>query len=436
MNTNNKQDILSEEPAVVVIKCKGYSHIVLNRPDNLNTINPQLTSALLTSLITCEEDEDTRFIILRGSGRAFSAGGDIKEIVSIVESGRTNDIHFDKSIRVFYETLFYMGCVMKTPVISFMNGITVGGGIGISQLTAFKIATENTTFCLPEALIGHFCDVGSSFTVPRMEGYLGVYLALTGHSFKAEDALFAGFATHFMVSENITALEKKLSEQEDITLDIIDSIIQEFSASTDHDASHYRLYGDILQIIERCFKYSSVQEIMNALEKEGTEFTERCLKSIKLCSPTSLQVIIDTISQGKSKSMAQCLNYEYRLWCNLPYAHDYREGVHALLEKRRPQWIPSTLDEIDSNYIQSNFFIRVRSAPSMDLSQDFTTSPYKRFHLPTFEEVIDIQKKYGLKTRKEIIGWFLNDRKGKFGVKQKVTDILDRNKIGSTLAKI
>ncbi|KAG2231052.1 hypothetical protein INT48_007563, partial [Thamnidium elegans] len=379
---------------------------------------------------SCDEDKDTRFIILRGSGRAFCAGGDIKG------SGSTNELYFDKNIRAFHETLFYMGCVMKTPVISFLNGITVGGGIGISQLTAFKIATENTTFCLPEASIGHFCDAGSSFIIPRMEGYLGVYLALTGHSFKAEDTLFAGFATHFMDSENITALEKKLSEQDSITLDIIDSIIQEFSVSMDHVASNYRFYGDTLQAIERCFKYNSVQDIIKALEREGTKFAEGCLKSINFCSPTSLQVIMNAINQGKSRSMAQCINYEYHLWCNLPFAHDYKEGVYALLEKRRPQWIPSTLDEIDSNYIQSNFFTRVRSAPFMDLSYDFTTSPYKRFHLPTFEEVVDIQKKYGLKTRKEIIDWFLNDRKGKFGVKQKVTDILDRNKIGSTWAKI
>ncbi|GAA5808036.1 hypothetical protein MFLAVUS_001418 [Mucor flavus] len=398
MNTNNEQNILSGESTVAVIKCKGYSHIVLNRPDNLNTINPQLTSALSTSLIRCEEDEDTKFIILRGSGRAFCAGGDIKDIVSIIESGRTSEVFFDKSIHAFYETLFYMGCVMKTPIISFLNGITVGGGIGISQLTAFKIATENTTF--------------------------------------SEDTLFAGFATHFMDSENITALEKKLSEQDNITLDNIDSIIQEFSVSMDHAALHYKLYGDILQVIERCFKYSSVREIIKALEKEGTKFAARCIKSINTCSPTSLQVIMDTINQGKNRSLAQCLNYEYQLWCNLPYAHDYREGVNALLEKRRPQWIPSTSDEIDSKYIQSNFFSRVKSVPSMELSRDFTTNPYKRFHLPTLEEVIDIQKKYGLKTRKEIVNWFLNDRKGKFGVKQKVTDILNRSKIGDTLAKI
>ncbi|KAG2234958.1 hypothetical protein INT48_005112, partial [Thamnidium elegans] len=416
----------SKERAVITVKYPGYSHIVFNRPHQLNTISVQFSHDLFDNLKGCEKDEDTKFIILRGEGRAFCAGGDIKDLVRVVNGDVEYKTALDRGVFVFHEAIYYMGCVMRTPIISLMDGITFGGGIGFSQLSVFKIATENTKFAFPEAAIGHFCDASSSFTIPRMEGHLGTYLGLTGHQFKAEDTIFAGLATHFMNSSNITALEKKLAELKSITLDTIYSTINEFSVGQDHVPSHYELFGEKLEIIESCFQFNSVELIVEALERNGTQFAKSCLKSIAGNSPSSLKVNMDTIRRGATKSMSECISYEYRAWRTLPLSHDYKEGVQSLLAKKKPQWAPSKLEEISDEYVKSILLAKVKVNPYMDLSFDYNTSPHKKYNLPTREDVLSVTARHNLLTHTDIIAHFIKDNQGRFGVKQKVNDILVR----------
>ncbi|GAA5814964.1 hypothetical protein MFLAVUS_008467 [Mucor flavus] len=392
----------SEEQAVITIKYPGYSHI------------------------GCENDDDTKFIILRGEGRAFCAGGDIKDLVRVVNGDVEYKAALDRGVFVFHEAIYYMGCVMKTPIISIMNGITFGGGIGFSQLSSFKIATENTKFAFPEAAIGHFCDASASFTIPRMEGHLGVYLGLTGHQFNAEDAIFAGLATHFMDSSNINALEKKLAGLKSVTLDTICSAINEFSVGQDHVLSHNELLGEKLEIIESCFRFNSVELIVEALKRNGTQFAKSCLKSIAGNSPSSLKVNMRTIRRGATKSMSECISYEYRAWHTLPVSHDYKEGVRSLLEKKNPQWAPSKLEDIDDEYVKSKLLAEVKVKPYMDLSFDYSTSPHKKYNLPTREDVLLVTARYNLLNHTDVIAWFIKNYQGRFGVEQKVNDILVR----------
>ncbi|CAO3656453.1 unnamed protein product [Mucor hiemalis] len=309
------------------------------------------------------------------------------------------------------------------PVICYMDGITAGGGLGFALHSTFKIATENTVVTLPEGRIGHYCDATNSYFMSRLDGYLGVYLALTGHSLKAEDVVFAGLATHFVPSSELEALGEKLSRLRDFSVDAIDSAIQEIAVKAAHKPTNYTLFGEKLEIIERCFKYETVEEIIEALKNEKSKFAQSCLKSMSELCPLSLKITLHALRLATYSSMFQCIDRDSRGWSAVPQSYNYMEGVKALLEKRRPQWIPAKLEDIHHD-IESTHFPKESTVYSYDIKADHMTSPYQSFLPPTRCEVRRIELTKGLTSRTEIVNWFLKNRKFKFGTKEIVEGIL------------
>lgn len=314
----------------------------------------------------------------------------------------------------------------------------MGGGVGLSVHAPFRIATENTLFAMPETAIGFLPEVGGSFFLSRLDGQLGVYLGLTGKRLKASDVLYAGIATHFVPSSRLAALEARLSELDQANFDMVNSAIEEFSAELDSEPG-FSLGGEKRQVIDRCFKFDTVGEIVQALEKETAEpeFVQETLKLLHSMSPTSLKVTLQQIRNGASLSLAQCFKMEYHLVQKFLQDHDFKEGVTAtLVTREKPQWKPSRLADVDDKKLKSNYF----DSPSplrLELlsTRDYKNYPHRKYMLPSEEDIKRVVTgeapdvgNYAL-NREQIVDYLLKERQGKQGLKQKVLDVLDRKTV-------
>ena len=313
----------------------------------------------------------------------------------------------------------------------------MGGGVGLSVHAPFRIATEKTMFAMPETAIGFLPEVGGSFFLTRLDGQLGVYLGLTGKRLKGTDVFYAGVATHFVPSSRLPALESRLSELDNATPDMINSAIEEFSAELENEPT-FSLTGETRQAIDRCFKYDTIKEILKAVEKEPeTEWRTETLKALNSMSPTSLKVTLQQIRNGSTLSLAQCFKMEYHLVQKFLKDHDFKEGVLAtLVTKEKPNWKPKTLDQVDDAKLKQDYF----DSPSplrlsMLNKRDYKKYPHRKYMLPSEEDIKRVVTgeaadvgNYAL-NRQQILEHLLRERQGKQGLKQKVTEVLERKTI-------
>lgn len=313
----------------------------------------------------------------------------------------------------------------------------MGGGVGLSVHAPFRIATENTMFAMPETAIGFLPEVGGSFFLSRLDGQLGVYLGLTGKRLKSVDVLYAGVATHFVPSSRLPALEARLSELDNANHEMINSAIEEFSAELDNEPA-FSLSGETRKAIDRCFKYDTVGEIVAAVEKEPeSDWRKETLKALNNMSPTSLKVTLQQIRNGSTLSLAQCFKMEYHLVQKFLQGHDFKEGVTAtLVTKQKPNWEPSSLSQVDDVKIKQQYF----DSPSplrleMLSSRDYKNYPHRKYMLPSEEDIKRVVTgeaadvgNYAL-NRHQIVEHLLRERQGKQGLKQKVSEVLDRKTI-------
>ncbi|ORE07654.1 ClpP/crotonase [Rhizopus microsporus var. microsporus] len=408
--------------------------VILNRPKKLNALSLPMVRSILPELQSWEKSDLAKIILLKHSGgKGFCAGGDVKTVVDLAEAKDPNAAKFFEEE---YQ-LDHLIATLETPFVSIMNGITMGGGVGLSVHAPFRIATENTLFAMPETAIGFLPEVGGSFFLPRLDGQLGLYLGLTGKRLKGVDVLYSGVATHYVPSSRLSALEARLAELEDPTHDMVNQAIEEFSAELEAEPT-FSLGGPIRQAIDRCFKYDTIEEIIKALEKdEQTEWAQETLKLLRSMSPTSLKVTIQQIRNGSTLSISQCFKMEYHLVQKFLQGHDFKEGVYATLVRRdKANWKPSDLKEVDARQIKQDYF----DSPSplrLDflVKRDYKKYPHRKYMLPSEQDIMRVVTgeasdvgNYAL-TRQQVIDYFVRERQGKQGVKQKVAEVLDRKTI-------
>ncbi|XP_014217529.1 3-hydroxyisobutyryl-CoA hydrolase, mitochondrial, partial [Copidosoma floridanum] len=334
----------------VLFKEVGSSGIItLNRPKLLNALNVSMVQQIHAKLKEWESTKNT--VIIKGSGDvAFSAGGDIKATILALEQPYGEQEGF-----VYYRHFFSLGHLIgtyKKPYVALMNGITMGGGAGISVLGKYRIATEKTLFAMPETAIGGFTDSGGSYFLSRLNDQLGMYLGLTGHRLKGIDVLLAGLATHYVHSDKLEDVTQELLANNNTNIDGIlqpyspRNIKQEFSL-TPH-----------LSLINSCFSAPTVEEIINRLETSNSEWASQVVKTLNKMSPTSLKISKKVIEEARSKSLAECLIMEYRVFYNLfSKKCDFVEGVRALLIDRdqNPSWNPKALKDVSNAFIEQKF---------------------------------------------------------------------------------
>lgn len=347
--TDNIQTNMSDE---VLLKDVGdCGVIVLNRPKVLNVLNISMVQKIYP--ILKEWETSKKLVIIEGAGeKAFCAGGDIKSLVLALNEpkGETLGAEF---FRKEY-TLNYLIGTYNKPYIALINGITMGGGVGLSVHGKYRIATEKTLFAMPETAIGLFPDVGGSYFLPRLKGKLGLYLGLTGHRLKGIDVLLAGIATHFVPSEKLADLKRDLLALQNT--DTVEEILNKYQPKLNHEFS----LAPHMSQIENCFSAPSVEEIIKRLKKDNSEWAQKNAEILLKMSPSSLKVSKKAIDEGNEKSLAECLEIEYRLaYTSLSRDSDFYEGVRALLldKDQKPVWKPSSLADVTDEYINKRFAI-------------------------------------------------------------------------------
>ena len=325
--------------------------VTINRPKALNALNLS-TVRELTKLYTgwLKSGEDFMIIIKGAGGKAFCAGGDIVSIATDDEGSLKRDFFLEE-----YK-LNYAIKTFPNPHIAILDGITMGGGVGLSVHGSHRVVTENTLFAMPETGIGLFPDVGGSIFLPRMpHAGLGMYLALTGHRLKGPDCLHATVGTHYVKSDNISSLQNELLAS---TPSKADDVLKEFSESLE-DLPVFSLQGS-LDRISRTFTLGSLNDIMEDLRRADDEWSDRTLKTLSRMSPTSLRITHEQLTRGSRQTPEENFAMEANMvYGCMNHSGDFKEGVRALLldKDKNPKWNPATLEEVRYHFLFLFFFL-------------------------------------------------------------------------------
>mmetsp|Transcript_36268 Transcript_36268/g.77342 ORF Transcript_36268/g.77342 Transcript_36268/m.77342 type:complete len:429 (-) Transcript_36268:348-1634(-) len=344
----------------------GMRVVDLHRPAALNALNGEMVSTLLPLFQDWQRvDGDVQLVVLRGSGgRAFCAGGDIRFLHERASAfTKTQDVvELDGAHQFFREEYALNHCIgtSRVPVVSIIDGIVMGGGVGLSVHGHLRIATESTVFAMPETGIGFFPDVGGTWFLPRLPGKLGLYLGLTGARLRGRDTVTAGVATHFVASERVEAVEALLlefaqrttgkthtleSNQNFVDVGVLHEAVRAVEslaappAAAEEEVAAPLLTAATLSEIDECFGGTDVWRIVEtvadlAAERGGGHWAVQAAKELQRASPTSLAVTFEALRRGhECSSLAACLQMEFCIAQRFIKHPDFRIGVGAVLSK-------------------------------------------------------------------------------------------------------
>jgi enoyl-CoA hydratase len=331
----------------------GLATLTINRPQALNALTLDNYRRLDPALRAWAADPSVYAVVVRGAGdRAFCAGGDVR---AVYESGRGIAGDPDLPAVFFRKEYALIRRIHRfpKPYVAIIDGITMGGGAGISINGAYRVATERTLFAMPETGIGLFPDVGATRFLNRCPGHVGRYLGLTGLRLNGADALYCGFATHAVNRERVVTLLDQLSKENSV-----EGCLGRFAV----DLGAAPLSA-LRPVIDRCFSGDCIETILDALAAEAAvggayaAWAEETRSTLLTKSPTSLKVTLRQLTIGQDFDLDAALALEYRLTQHFMAAHDFYEGVRAMLidRDRKPQWRPATLAEITDSIIDTYF---------------------------------------------------------------------------------
>lgn len=423
---------------------RGVRVITLNRPAKLNSLNQSMVDKIMPRMVEWTKSDTAQSVILKGAGaKALCAGGDVSALAKdIADNGPEGSARSTGFFKDEY-TLNHLIASYPKPYVSIMNGITMGGGVGLSVHAPFRVVTEKTLFAMPETDIGFFPDVGGSFFLSRLDGHIGAYLALTSARLKGYDAVSAGIGTHYIPEALLPDLEARLAE---VFVDsvapidafsLVNSVLLEFESAAP-DGYVFSLSGKNRETIDNCFSKATAEEIVSALEADGSELALSAKKAILSRSPTSVKVTLEALKRGKQLGIKDALDAEYRLAENFMYGHEFVEGVSAKLiakPARAPEWKPATLQEVTPELVKQYLTPRPNTTvPAIEFfhpENNFLAYPHK-YGLPSEQQVQehvlgeDNPDREFKVSVKEVIDHFDNITKSKLGAREKIQDILAR----------
>ncbi len=326
--------------------------VTLNRPGALNALTLPMCRALDDGLRRWQADPAVGAVLIKGEGeRAFCAGGDIRWLHGVLTTeGVAAACRFYAIEYPMNARLHHFG----KPWIALLDGIVMGGGVGISVHGSHRIVTERTLFAMPETGIGLFPDVGATFMLPRRPGALGCYLGLSGARLGAADCVYAGIGTAHVAADGLAALEDALAETS-LRADpfgAVDAVLAEFRS----DPGPAPLL-EARERVDACFRQDSLAAVLAALRAEASGWGAGQLEELAGKSPTSLAVTFRQLCKGATLDFDSAMRLEYRLVHRFMAGHDFREGVRALLidKDRRPKWRPDRLDEVSDAMVDRYF---------------------------------------------------------------------------------
>jgi enoyl-CoA hydratase len=324
----------------------GAGVISLNRPAALHALTLDMVHAMTAQLQAWADDDAVRCIIIdHADGRGFCAGGDIRFLQESALVG-------GEAGRKFFHDEYQLNHLLFTypkPVIAFIDGITMGGGVGISQPAKYRIATENTRFAMPETGIGLFPDVGGGWYLSRLPGRVGQYLALTGARIDGADCLAVGLATHYLPSASLGSVKAAIAANPDN----VEAILNQASVG----APLAKIVESRPQI-ERLFASDICEEIFAALEKDGGEWAIKELADLRTKSPQTCKVSLRQLSHGAGfADFADNMRMEYRIASRVLTRHDFIEGVRAVIidKDNVPLWNPATPEGVSDTLLDEIF---------------------------------------------------------------------------------
>ncbi len=325
--------------SIVATRQGRIGHILLNRPKALNALDLPMIRAMQAALDGWRDDPAVQAVVVEGAGgRAFCAGGDIRTIRALALAGDT------AAVEAFFAEEYALNASIAEypkPYIALIDGVCMGGGIGLSVHGQLRVTSEAAMFAMPETAIALFPDVGGTYVLPRMPGALGIYLGLTGARLNGADAVHAGLATHFVPKAAMPALLAALIADGAAAVGSFAQTPAPFTMAPQRAA------------IDRCFGQDSVAGIVAALHAEGSPWASETLATFGHVSPSAVMWSFAAIRRGAGLRLREALAAELRLTRTVTQHPDFAEGVRAMLvdKDRQPHWTPAALEEVDPKRI-------------------------------------------------------------------------------------
>ncbi len=339
----------ASESEVICEKHGLVGRITLNRPKALNALTLTMVRDMAEALDAWELDPAVKHIVVTGAGgKAFCAGGDIRKLYDLGQVGQQ-----DKAID-FWREEYILNHRIKTypkPYISLIDGIVMGGGVGVSSPGSHQVAGDNYLFAMPEVGIGFFPDVGASYFLPRLPDRIGFWLALTGARIKIGDGMAAGLASHYVPSDKFPALLETLLSANDA-----DKAIAAFAQTPPGST----LRQDC-RSIEAALSLQEVSKIIEQLEGDmlsSSQFAQTTAKAIRSKSPMSLAITLAQMLRGKDlSSFADVMKMEFRIVSRICHGHDFYEGIRAVIvdKDNAPRWKPAAFEAVDPKAVERHF---------------------------------------------------------------------------------
>ena len=341
------------EPEILFERIGRAGVVTLNRPKALNALTQGMVLDMIDQLERWAIDDAIGHVIVRGAGdRAFCAGGDIRKIYDQGMSG-------DPTRAQFFGDEYRLNVRVKRfpkPYVALIDGIVMGGGVGVSVHGSHRVGTERTTFAMPETGIGFFPDVGGSWFLPRMPQETGMMAALSAGRLKQADCLWAGILTHGIAAADMEELTRELTETDDV-----DGTIARYAAR--HDAGEAPLAARAPAIAD-IFGRGSVAEILSALDERSGKAEDAdagwagdLAAVIRSKSPTSVMLAFQQLRRGATLDFEACMRLEYRIVCHILQGADFYEGVRAVIvdKDNAPKWSPAELADVTEADILAHF---------------------------------------------------------------------------------
>jgi enoyl-CoA hydratase len=342
---------------VVIREQRALRRMTLNRPHALNAITLDMAETMTAFLCEWAEDPAVGAVLIDGAGeRAFAAGGDIRALYDAAKSGNALPERF-------WATEYHLDVLIARypkPVIAIMDGLVMGGGVGISAHAADRVVTDRSAIAMPEVGIGFFPDVGVSFLLARAHWQLGTYMALTGARFSAQDAVLCELASSHIPSARLNEVAPTLADCR--TGKEVWAALGKLRTSPGP--------GKILKRrdwIERCFRGDTIEDIVAALSACDADGASEALDAMRKASPTSLKITLRNLREAASfERVEQSFQQDYRIALACIAGHDFIEGIRATIvdKDRNPQWRPEKLGDVTQDIVDRHF----RSVGALELS--------------------------------------------------------------------
>lgn len=337
---------------IAEVKENGVATLTLNRPKAINSLSYEMISIISEKLTKWQSDDSIKVIIMKGEGaKGFCAGGDIKTLYE----AQSSEIAFERACH-FFELEYMLDLFIyefEKPIIAILDGIVMGGGVGLSSGASHRIVTERTKWAMPEMNIGFFPDVAAAYFLNKAPGQIGAYLALTGSTINAADVLYIHAGEEYITSEDIPLFLQDIEAFEWEEASQVGEMIKKYSTKP----AERSLLKEMEEEINSHFRYDTVEEIISSLENASSEFAAETLKILTSKSPLSLKVSLKQLRDGKVKTVRECFETDYVLALNFLKHRDFYEGIRSVLidKDRNPQYQYKKLEDVSEQFVKSFF---------------------------------------------------------------------------------